>query len=304
MARSLGSDTNRSSQGASTSRRPTGASGSPPKRPRIDTSGTTRVTRASSAAAARAADTAGATLAAAVGSTSAPATTAPLPPVIPPVHTTTPFLPPQGPSIPAAQPPPLPVTQATGAAAAGHPTNATAGAAPQVAAAAVVAAAAALQAPPPGAVAPNWVTYDGNPPRAFLTATDNAPQTVGVDRTVLTANADPNQMQIWDQTPDALLVYVGGGSSDSVADAHAAAALIADVVNLPPNVVQVGAATRVDPRQPAPPAYAVAGVPPLLGQELGRLRILCSTTITLFVTALYPALSGFLGIHLETNRGL
>ncbi|KAJ7219858.1 hypothetical protein C8J57DRAFT_1536909 [Mycena rebaudengoi] len=280
MERSLGRNTNSSSQDASTSRRPTGASGSPPKRPRIDTSRTTRMTRASSTAATRAADTAGAALAAAARSISAPATTARPPVVLPTTHT--PFLPPQGSAVP-----PLPAN--TTVAQQAIP------AAVQVGAA-VAAAAAALLAPPPGAAAQNWATFDGNPPRAFITATDNAPHTVGVDRAFLTNNADANQMRVWDQTPDILLVYVGGGSSDPVADSHLASALITDVINMPPDVIRVGAASAADARLPTPPAFAVAGVPPALGAELLRLRVLCSTAVMLFVTELHPALSGFLGI--------
>ncbi|KAJ7220948.1 hypothetical protein C8J57DRAFT_1254145 [Mycena rebaudengoi] len=300
MERSLGRNTDSSSQDASTSRRPTGASGSPPKRPRIDTSRTTRMTRASSAAATQAADAAGAALVAAAGSISAPATTARPPVVLPTTHT--PFPPPQGSAVP-----PLPANTTVaqqaipaavqaGAAVTGAVPQAAAAAAPQVAAAAVVAAAAALLAPPPGAAAQNWATFDGNPPRAFITATDNAPHTVGVDRAFLTNNADANQMRVWDQTPDILLVYVGGGSSDPVADSHLTSALITDVINMPPDVIRVGAASAADARLPTPPAFAVAGVPPALGAELLCLRVLCSTAVTLFVTELHPALSGFLGI--------
>ncbi|KAJ7513129.1 hypothetical protein B0H11DRAFT_2303372 [Mycena galericulata] len=254
----------RDTQGASTSRRPESSSGSPPKRPRLDPIDTSsaRVTRASAAAAVRAA--------AAIAGLTGPAPPAPaiVQPAAPPTGV--------APGAPAAPP-----------AGAAHVAPA-AGAAPI---APVAPAVPVVPAGPP----PVYITADRNPPRAYYTPTDTLPHSTA-DSDIILDNVDPASTALWAGAANTLLAFVGGGSTDPVAEALAGAELVSNAVNLPPSTVRMGAANSANPRLPSPNAFGITGVPPALGAELIRLGVLCTFSITLFIFALNPPRSGFLGI--------
>ncbi|KAJ7020567.1 hypothetical protein C8F04DRAFT_1196479 [Mycena alexandri] len=247
-----------SPHGASTSRRPAGESGSPPKRARVD-AGNVRVTRASSAAAQQAA-------AAAAAAINAPR--------------------------PATAAPSIPHYPTFAAAAAAHTANNAGAAAPAPA----PVAAPAPQHPPQGAPPVAYTTYDGLEMRAFITPCVNLPETTGTDFDTLALNADPAVIQTWRNTPGTIAAYVAGGDRDSTASAHNGAELIANVTNMPAGVVRMGAANAANTSLPAPNLFGITGLTPDLAAELVRLRMLCTQAITLFIITLAPHFSGFLGL--------
>ncbi|KAJ7929532.1 hypothetical protein B0H13DRAFT_2539614 [Mycena leptocephala] len=263
-AASLGLPTalDHASEGASSSRRPASAAGSPAKRVRANTAGD--VAPPPFATDARTP----------LASTETPAPTQNgASPFLAPVTATVAAPPPAaGP-----QPPALP--------------NVVAAAAPP----GVAQYAAIVAAPPPGVV---WMTADGNPPRGSYTPTPAGgyPDIV-YSPTLLWLGVPEDLRALYGTVANPKFFLVVSGGNGQTMRTHA---LIRDAVgsfiNIDSTDFQLGTPPAVE-NGPSPALWLVAGIPLHLAQAILAKRVLSSTRITIFPVPYEMPVNGFIGTY-------
>ncbi|KAJ6528050.1 hypothetical protein B0H19DRAFT_1083575 [Mycena capillaripes] len=270
-AASLGLTTvlDQASGGASSSRRPTVAAGSPAKRVRSNTAGDAAPSCFTT------------------GSSS-----------LPTPNRTSPFLAPVAAT--AATPPPAAGCQPPAAVATG-----TIPAVPHVVAVAAPTVAplyAAVAAAPPTAAAiaagPVWLTDDNNPPRGSYTPTPAGgyPEIIysptllrrGIPETLLTLYASVPE-------PKFFMVVSGGNGQIMRTHAHIREA-VGNYININVTDFQLGTPPTVE-SGPSPNLWLVAGIRPHLAQEILSKPVMSSTRITIYPIPYNMPVNGFIGTY-------
>ncbi|KAJ7167389.1 hypothetical protein C8R43DRAFT_1161058 [Mycena crocata] len=266
-----------SSAESSRSRRPTTTGGSPPKRPRIDTSVEPRITRSRSAAQRDGQTSAVPTTFASVVANPAPA----------PVNATT-----------LAQPAAPPAMTGNSTAPAQPPAGATP-AAPAAAAAPAPAAnpgPAALQVPGAPAI---YGTADNLPPRTHYLAYPAARPT-GISPRTLLGPASSAQLDLWrilrEQGTPGVYAWRAGGSVDRTTEAQLFGPEVEGILNLAPGTVTIGAASPAAQNGLAPNLFYITGPAQHLLDVLIAASLLSTAPISFYVTPTDIPVDGFLGI--------
>ncbi|KAJ7759421.1 hypothetical protein DFH07DRAFT_772232 [Mycena maculata] len=297
-------------QGASSSRRPAAAPGSPSKRLRVDTTGNAASAPLSATVQSPSPDAAPATMTTAVPPITAPAavmvtmpttstitvpaaTVVTAPAAAPPVALT--------PVVPAAAPAIAAPTAAPVAAAPAVAPIAAAPAAVPIAAAPATAPAAptAVPAQPVTAAAPPplWLTANGLPPRGSYTPTPPGgfPDIISSPEQ-LVSGVPPDLLQMYDAVPHPKFFLVVSGGNGAVMRTHGLIRdTIANFINIGPADFTLGTPpTNANGNSPA--LWLAADIPAHLAQSIIDNRIISSTAITLFPLPYDMPVIGFVGV--------